>query len=197
MVLVGFGGILMAATAKTTMQLAVPDYLRGRVISAVVHHVLRGLDAQDRRACSWAVFASAFGVAVSLAIGGVLAVATGVGSLILGNSASRVGMGYRPTGRGRRGAVEAGPLPRRDGWRPQADSPSRAEQGPGRAGLSHQPRRALRAAAARPAEEQAAAANSNPSATNPTLSSTTSCFVMRFVGRSAKTLCSWSALSAG
>jgi Bacterial protein of unknown function (DUF894). len=33
MVLVGFGSILMAATANTTIQLAVPDHLRGRVMS--------------------------------------------------------------------------------------------------------------------------------------------------------------------
>ena len=33
MVAVGFGAIMMAATANTTMQLAVPDGLRGRVMS--------------------------------------------------------------------------------------------------------------------------------------------------------------------
>src|SRR3954465_2849332 len=34
MVLVGFGSILMAATGNTTIQLAVPDHLRGRGMSA-------------------------------------------------------------------------------------------------------------------------------------------------------------------
>ena len=33
MVLIGFGSILMAATGNTTIQLAVPDHLRGRVMS--------------------------------------------------------------------------------------------------------------------------------------------------------------------
>ena len=33
MLFVGFGAIAMAATANTTIQLAVPDELRGRVIS--------------------------------------------------------------------------------------------------------------------------------------------------------------------
>ena len=33
MVLIGFGSILMAATGNTTIQLAVPDQLRGRVMS--------------------------------------------------------------------------------------------------------------------------------------------------------------------
>ena len=48
MVLIGFGSILMAATGNTTIQLAVPDHLRGRVMS-VYTTVFSALGA-DRRA---------------------------------------------------------------------------------------------------------------------------------------------------
>jgi MFS family permease len=79
MVGVGFGGILMAASANTTMQLAVPDGLRGRVMS-VYTTVFAGSTPIGGPLMGG--FASAFGVAVSLAIGGVLAVAVGLGSLV-------------------------------------------------------------------------------------------------------------------
>ena len=78
MVAVGFGGILMAATANTTIQLAVPDALRGRVMS-VYTTIFAGSTPIGGPVMGG--LASAFGVAVSLAIGGVLAVAVGLGSL--------------------------------------------------------------------------------------------------------------------
>jgi MFS family permease len=76
---VGFGGILMAATANTTIQLAVPDGLRGRVMS-VYTTIFAGSTPIGGPVMGG--LASAFGVAISLAIGGVLAVLVGVGSLV-------------------------------------------------------------------------------------------------------------------
>jgi len=78
MTAVGFGGILMAATANTTIQLAVPDGLRGRVMS-VYTTIFAGSTPIGGPVMGG--LASAFGVAVSLAIGGVLAVIVGLGSL--------------------------------------------------------------------------------------------------------------------
>jgi MFS family permease len=79
MVGVGFGGILMAATANTTMQLAVPDGLRGRVMS-VYTTVFAGSTPIGGPVMGG--LASFFGVAVSLAIGGLLSVFVGAGALI-------------------------------------------------------------------------------------------------------------------
>ena len=64
MIVVGFGGILMAATANTTMQLAVPDGLRGRVMS-VYTTIFAGSTPIGGPLMGG--LASAFGVAVSLA----------------------------------------------------------------------------------------------------------------------------------
>jgi MFS family permease len=77
MVLVGFGGILMAATANTTIQLAVPDYLRGRVMS-VYTTIFAGSTPVGGPLMGG--IASVFGVAVSLAIGGLLSAAVGIGA---------------------------------------------------------------------------------------------------------------------
>jgi MFS family permease len=79
MVAVGFGGILMAATANTTMQLAVPDGLRGRVMS-VYTTVFAGSTPIGGPVMGG--LASFFGVAVSLAIGGVLSAVVGAGALV-------------------------------------------------------------------------------------------------------------------
>jgi MFS family permease len=78
MVAVGFGGILMAATANTTIQLAVPDELRGRVMS-VYTTIFAGSTPIGGPVMGG--LASAFGIAFSLAVGGVLAAMVGVGSL--------------------------------------------------------------------------------------------------------------------
>ena len=79
MLIVGFGGILMAATANTTIQLAVPDGLRGRVMS-VYTTIFAGSTPIGGPVMGG--LASMFGVAVSLAIGGVLSAAVGIGSFI-------------------------------------------------------------------------------------------------------------------
>jgi MFS family permease len=79
MVGVGFGGILMAATANTTMQLAVPDGLRGRVMS-VYTTVFAGSTPIGGPVMGG--LASFFGVAISLVIGGMLSVFVGAGALV-------------------------------------------------------------------------------------------------------------------
>jgi MFS family permease len=79
MILVGFGGILMAATANTTMQLAVPDGLRGRVMG-VYTTIFAGSTPIGGPVMGG--LASVFGVAVSLAIGGVLSAVVGIGSFV-------------------------------------------------------------------------------------------------------------------
>ena len=75
MVVVGFGAVGMAATANTTIQLAVPDELRGRVIS-VYTTVFVG--STPVGGLIVAFIASRFGVDVSLAVGGFACVVTGV-----------------------------------------------------------------------------------------------------------------------
>jgi MFS family permease len=75
MLFVGFGAIAMAATANTTVQLAVPDELRGRVIS-VYTTVFVGSAPLGAILMGW--IASAFGVEVSLAVGGTACILTGV-----------------------------------------------------------------------------------------------------------------------
>lgn len=78
MALVGFGAIGMAATANTTIQLAVPDELRGRVIS-VYTTVFVGSTPVGGLLMGW--LASRFGVDVALLVGGIACVVTGIGGL--------------------------------------------------------------------------------------------------------------------
>lgn len=66
--LMGFGAIAMAATANTTIQLAVPNELRGRVMS-VYTTVFVGSAPIGGLLMGW--IASRFGADVSLAVGGV------------------------------------------------------------------------------------------------------------------------------
>ena len=75
MLFAGLGAIAMAATANTTVQLAVPDELRGRVIS-VYTTVFVGSAPLGAILMGW--IASAFGVEVSLAVGGTACILTGV-----------------------------------------------------------------------------------------------------------------------
>ena len=75
---VGFGAILMAATVNTTVQLAVPDGLRGRVMS-VYTTIFAGSTPIGGPIMGG--IASLFGVAVSLAVGGILSFAIGGGAL--------------------------------------------------------------------------------------------------------------------
>ena len=79
MVAVGFGAIMMSATANTTMQLAVPDGLRGRVMS-VYTTIFAGSTPVGGPLMGG--FASVFGVAISLAIGGVVATIVGLGAFV-------------------------------------------------------------------------------------------------------------------
>ena len=106
MVAVGFGGITMAATSNTTLQLAVPDGLRGRVMS-VYTTIFAGSTPIGGPLMGG--IASLFGVAASLAIGGVVAAGVGVGALAW---IRRRGLDLRPvapssaSGAERGGAVE-------------------------------------------------------------------------------------------
>jgi MFS family permease len=73
---VGFGMITMAAHANSTIQLAAPDALRGRVIG-VYTTVFVGSTPVGGLATG--IVASVLGVAAAIAIGGALAVLTAVG----------------------------------------------------------------------------------------------------------------------
>ena len=79
MVAVGFGAILMAATANTVIQLTVPDGLRGRAMS-VYTTIFAGSTPIGGLAMGGV--ASGFGVAVSMAVGGLMALAVGLGAVI-------------------------------------------------------------------------------------------------------------------
>jgi MFS family permease len=78
MLFVGFGAIAMAATANTTIQLAVPDELRGRVIS-IYATVFVGSTPIGGLLMGW--IASSVSVEASLLVGGLGCVATGVAAL--------------------------------------------------------------------------------------------------------------------
>ncbi len=69
MILIGYGGISMAATANATIQLAVPDQLRGRVMS--VYTTIFASSAPIGGLLMGAI-ASGFGPAVAIGIGGIL-----------------------------------------------------------------------------------------------------------------------------
>jgi MFS family permease len=75
MFLVGFGSILMAATGNTTIQLAVPDHLRGRVMSVYT----TGFSASvPIGGLAMGAVASGFGVSFAIALGGVLSLLVGL-----------------------------------------------------------------------------------------------------------------------
>jgi MFS family permease len=79
MVVVGFGGITMAATANTMIQLNVPDTLRGRAMS-VYTTVFAGSTPIGGLLFGW--LASAAGVAIAVAAGGLGALLVGIGALL-------------------------------------------------------------------------------------------------------------------
>jgi MFS family permease len=81
LVMIGFGSILMAATGNTTIQLAVPDQLRGRVMS--VYTTVFSASVPIGGLAMGAV-ASAVGVATAIAIGGALTLVIGLGALAWG-----------------------------------------------------------------------------------------------------------------
>jgi MFS family permease len=96
MFIVGAGGIGMAVTANTTIQMAVPDQLRGRVMSVYTTVFAGSVPAGG---LLMGAIASAWGVPLALMIGAVLSLAVGIGawfwlSRIRGSQGSRV---IRPT----------------------------------------------------------------------------------------------------
>jgi MFS family permease len=78
MVLVGYGGISMAATANTTIQLAVPDELRGRVMSA---YTTTFASSGPIGGLLFGGIASVAGVAIAIGIGGALSGLVGLAAL--------------------------------------------------------------------------------------------------------------------
>lgn len=79
MFFVGFGAISMAATANTTIQLVVPDRLRGRVMSVYVT-VFAG--STPVGGLLMGGIASRFGVNVSLVAGGIACAAVGAAGIV-------------------------------------------------------------------------------------------------------------------
>ena len=76
---VGAGAIGMAATANTVIQTTVPDHLRGRVVSVYLT-VFAG--STPIGGLLFGALASAFGIATSVAIGGVLSTLVGAGGFV-------------------------------------------------------------------------------------------------------------------
>jgi MFS family permease len=74
----GVGGIGMAATANTVIQLNVPDHLRGRVLS-VYTTVFAGSTPVGGLVTG--AIASSFGAAVAIGLGGAASLATGLGAI--------------------------------------------------------------------------------------------------------------------
>jgi MFS family permease len=85
MFLAGFGSILMAATGNTTIQMAVPDELRGRVMS--VYTTVFSASVPIGGLAMGAV-ASVFGVTAAIALGGALTLVIGLGALAFGRRGS-------------------------------------------------------------------------------------------------------------
>jgi MFS family permease len=81
MVVIGFGSILMAATGNSTIQLAVPDHLRGRVMSVYTTVFSASIPIGG---LAMGALASALGASVAIAFGGVMSVAVGIGALAWG-----------------------------------------------------------------------------------------------------------------
>ena len=74
----GFGGIGMAATANTVIQLNVPDQLRGRVLS-VYTTVFAG--STPFGGLLMGAIASSFGAALAIGLGGAASLLTGIGAI--------------------------------------------------------------------------------------------------------------------
>jgi MFS family permease len=81
MVVVGFGAILMAATGNTTIQLAVPGHLRGRVMSVYTTVFSASVPIGG---LAMGAIASGFGAALAIGVGGVLTLVAGVAALAWG-----------------------------------------------------------------------------------------------------------------
>lgn len=78
MFIAGVGGIGMAATANTVIQLNVPDALRGRVMS-VYTTVFAG--STPVGGLLTGAIASSFGAAIAIAVGGAASLLTGLGAI--------------------------------------------------------------------------------------------------------------------
>ena len=79
MSIAGAGGIAMAVSANTTIQLAVPDQLRGRVMSFYTTIFSASVPAGG---LLMGAIASAWGVPLSLSVGAVLTLVVGVGGWV-------------------------------------------------------------------------------------------------------------------
>jgi MFS family permease len=79
MIPIGAGGIAMAATANATIQLAVPDGLRGRVMSVYTTVFASSVPIGG---IATGALASAFGIQVTIAIGGLLSLVAGAGAFL-------------------------------------------------------------------------------------------------------------------
>jgi MFS family permease len=86
MIPVGAGGITMAATANATIQLAVPDGLRGRVMSVYTTVFSASMPIGG---LLMGVLASWLGILEAIAIGGALSLATGLAALVWWRRLSR------------------------------------------------------------------------------------------------------------
>jgi MFS family permease len=92
MVFVGGGGIAMAATANASIQLAVPDGLRGRVMSVYTTVFSASVPVGG---IMMGAIASSLGIVAAIAIGGLLSAAVGVGGLVWWR---RIAPTWRPLG---------------------------------------------------------------------------------------------------
>ena len=110
MVLVGFGSILMAATGNTTIQLAVPDHLRGRVMSVYTTAFSASVPIGG---LAMGAVASALGVPVAIAIGGGLSLLIGLGAWLWGRHGAFDAVGtVAPVSSSTGGMVPEGARPR-------------------------------------------------------------------------------------
>jgi MFS family permease len=109
MVLVGFGSIFMAATGNATIQLAVPDHLRGRVMS--VYTTVFSASVPVGGLAMGAV-ASVFGAAAAIALGGVLTLLIGVGAYAWGRGKAFDSVAAPTSPSGSSGMMPGGARPR-------------------------------------------------------------------------------------
>jgi MFS family permease len=79
MVPIGAGGIAMAATANATIQLAVPDGLRGRVMSVYTTVFSASMPIGG---LLMGALASTVGILEAIAVGGVLSLISGIGAFV-------------------------------------------------------------------------------------------------------------------
>jgi MFS family permease len=104
---VGAGGIAMAMTANTTIQLTVPDALRGRVM-AVYTTVFAG--STPIGGLAFGAIAGAAGVATAVFVGGVIALAVGLVAAAIAWRSGLLGV-PRPAGSVQLGSGRHGVVP--------------------------------------------------------------------------------------